>query len=57
MVNKEDNNCSCCQFHTKHDETFKSKHPPEILVLVINRFDQTLLEGKNKDRMYQNKEL
>ena len=57
MVSKLDKRCSCCQSDTKHDETFKIEYPPEILVLVIKRFDQTLVGGKNEYRIYLDKEL
>ena len=48
MVSKLNKDCSCCQSNTMHNETFMIEHPPEILTLVINRFDQALVGGKNK---------
>ena len=48
MLSKLNKDCSCCQSNTMHNETFMIEHPPEILTLVINRFDQALVGGKNK---------
>ena len=32
--------CSCCKMETEHDETIVIEHSPEIITIVINRFDQ-----------------
>ena len=46
-------NCVCCKCDTVHDETYTVEHPPEFLVITINRFGQVLagVNTKNKDKI------
>ena len=42
--------CGCCNSNTNHEELINFEQPPEILVLIINRFD-TNLASKNKNKI------
>ena len=43
--------CTCCEADTDHEVYTRIEHPPEILVLVINRFNAGVIGEKNMDRL------
>ena len=49
--------CDCCQSNTKHEETVTIVQPPKFLAIIVNRFDQALIGGKNKSRIRIDREL
>ena len=49
--------CSCCDIDTDHDVHTKIEHPPEILVLIINRVSDGGIGDKNRDRLFVNDKL
>ena len=49
--------CSCCDLDTDHDVHTKIEHPPEILVLIINRVSDSGIGDKNRDRLFVNDKL
>ena len=49
--------CSCCKTNTNHEVLTRIEHPPDILVLVVNRFSSGVVGNKNRDRILVNDEL
>ena len=41
--------CRCCDEDKSHEVRTRIEHPPEILVLVINRFSSNVIGDKNRD--------
>ena len=41
--------CICCDDNKSHEVCTRIEHPPEILVLVINRFSSNVIGDKNRD--------
>ena len=41
--------CICCDDNKSHEVCTRIEHPPEILVLVINRFSANVVGDKNRD--------
>ena len=52
-----DKTCMCCKDISKHEEILTLEHPPEILVLVISRFEFTLTNDKNRSMIEVNEDL
>ena len=52
-----DKTCICCKDISKHEEILTLEHPPEILVLVISRFEFTLTNDKNRSMIEVNEDL
>ena len=46
--------CSCCDSNQNHEVHTRIEHPPEILVLVINRFSSSVIGDKNRDGVLVN---
>ena len=49
--------CDCCKSSTKHEETMTIVQPPKFLAIIVNRFDQASIGGKNKSKICLDKEL
>ena len=49
--------CSCCKTETEHDETIVIEHSPEIITIVINRFDQLSGGCKNRHKICLNRDM
>ena len=43
--------CGCCNTNTNHEDHLNLEQPPEILVLIINRFDTNLASSKNENKI------
>ena len=41
--------CRCCDDNTNHEVCTRIEHPPEILILVVNRFSSSVIGDKNRD--------
>ena len=46
--------CSCCDTNQNHEVHTRIEHPPEILVLVVNRFSSNVIGNKNRDGVIVN---
>ena len=49
--------CSVCMCNTSHTELIKIQQNPQILLIVINRFDNSLSSRKNNIMIYLEKEI
>ena len=49
--------CTCCDYNFKHEEVLHFEQPPEILILVLSRFDNHVPDIKNRDCIEVDREL
>lgn len=49
--------CNRCHMDTDHDTTYTFEYPPEILMVVINRFDYTTARNKNNYSICLDREI
>jgi ubiquitin C-terminal hydrolase len=57
LMSKMPKQCFSCHSNTEHEETITIEYPPEVLVIVINRFDPTFKRSKNQHKVTLDREI